>query len=787
MSSAASSPGSGAATGPASPSPTANSAVIIPGGATAAEAGGGGGTLAARAEGRPWLSWATPLLVCVLTALYATLPAVLGSTNFYLRGDSASQFLPTWYHLGQLVRSGYWPPLLDPTSWYGGNYPAEALLGIYNPLNALTWVAVSFIPNLAIGSVLAKAAYLTLLALGVYLLSREYGAARWAASIVAVALPFSGYTLYWDAASWASGLIAFAYVPHVWWSLRKVARGRLSPVWAFLIGALAITQGNPYGVLGVLVVGIALVIEQLLTGNRGGLWRVLLTGVCIAAFIPLVFQPLLATTHLAHRSSLIGLTNSGFMRPNLGDLLALSAPAYLPMVKTFHEPMQVPSLYFSWFFLPLLPWLRWSALRGRARELAGLLAFGVIYLMFTIAPSKFWMFRWPLRLVEYFYLGLAVGLAVLLSAGVASDRIRARTTASLLLVLAGGYLSFAQTPQEAWVNPVALVLAAALTAALLWSLRRLPTAGVVPLVAIAQVGTLVVLGFQILNWPQNQSAGIWGFPHSVTAMRHRFDHRYSGTTIQFDALSGVRKELNHGGHPWQNVLGGSVYHAIGVKSVNTYSGMGFQRFTKKLCLSYSGRACARGYYALWEPTEHGPDLADLMKVTTVVVQRSLVPDISPKPGWRVAGDYGEVVVLKRSKPLAWPHSRLSWVSPGVTVLRAGTKNHTTEAVDLTANGTGAHQLVFARLAWPGYTAKIKGHRARISQTSAGLLQVTLPPGVTSGTLRVTFRPPGYSMDLALAGLGLVGALVLALLPRLGRRPPRRAFTGGLPAEPTSAA
>ena len=34
---------------------------------------------------------------------------------------------------------------------------------------------------------------------------------------VAIALPFTGFTLYWDAGSWPSGLMAFAYAAWVWW------------------------------------------------------------------------------------------------------------------------------------------------------------------------------------------------------------------------------------------------------------------------------------------------------------------------------------------------------------------------------------------------------------------------------------------------------------------------------------------------------------------------------------------------------------------------------------------
>ncbi|MGL5823760.1 MAG: hypothetical protein ACRCYU_02810, partial [Nocardioides sp.] len=80
----------------------------------------------------PVARWA--LLVCLVTAAYASIPYLL-SPWFYQRGDTAAQFAPTWFHLGELVRGGGWPVWLDPDAWAGGNYGAEALFGIYNPLN----------------------------------------------------------------------------------------------------------------------------------------------------------------------------------------------------------------------------------------------------------------------------------------------------------------------------------------------------------------------------------------------------------------------------------------------------------------------------------------------------------------------------------------------------------------------------------------------------------------------------------------------------------------------------
>lgn len=713
--------------------------------------------------------WMWPVGVTALTLLYAMVPPFVGATSFYRRGDSASQFLPTWVHFGDLMRDGAWPPLMDPNSWHGGNYAAEALFGVYNPINALNWLVVSFIPNLDVSATLVKAEFLALLALGIYLLAREYGAASWAASLVAVALPFSGFTLYWDAATWAAGLIAFAYVPYVWWAFRRAAHGRLSPIWAFVVGALAITQGNPYGVLGVVVIGVAVLAEALLAKDWTAVRRIVLLGACVAALIPLVFMPLLQTAPLAVRANLAGVRNTDLMSPHLGDLLNLSSPTLLPDIKTFLNPMQVPATYFAWFVLPMLPWLRWSSLRSRLSSLAGLAVVFAGYFLLVAGPSVLWFFRWPLRLVEYAQLPFAVLLAVVASAGFRSDRRAARGGASVGLVVVGAYLAWAQTPSDLQLHAVATALVLALVLALVWAMRRSST-GVLPLVAVVQTGILLVLGLQTAAFPQNASAGPWNFPASVPALEDRFDSRYTGTTLQLASLFDIRRRAaKEGPAAWRDHLGGSMFHAVGVDSVNTYSGVGLKIFTKALCMDYNGATCPRALALLMKPTEEGrPNLAALMKVDTIVAQRSRYADVGDEPGWVIAEQDRRTMVLHPSEPWHWPGSRLSWTSPDVTVTSADTTGLSSETVTI-EDVAAASTLVFARLGWPGFSAEINGRRLRVTRSDAGLLEVELPAGTKAGEVTVDFRPPGQLPGLGLAGLGALGAVAMAVLPALRRR------------------
>lgn len=717
--------------------------------------------------------WVWPLGVTVLSFLYALVPAILGSRSFYRRGDSASQFIPTWAHLGDLLRDGTWPPTMDPNSWHGGNYAAEALFGVYNPVNALNWLFASAMPDLDLAATVIKAEFLALLALGLYLLCREYGAARWASSLLAIAMPFSGFTLFWDSASWASGLIAFTYLPYVWWSFRRASLGTLNPVWAFVIGALAITQGNPYGVLGVVMVGLGVLVESVVRRDWAAARRLGLTGLCVAAVIPLVFLPLLETAPLANRGNLAGVRNNDFMSANLGDLLNLSSPSFLPAIKTFIDPMRVPATYFSWFLLPLLPWLRWSSLRGRTADLAGIAVVSLGYLLLVLGPSSLWLFRWPVRLVEYLQLPIAVVVAVVASAGFHRDKVLPRALASAGIVLVGGFLAWSQTPERLLLHVKATLVVAVLVAALVWALLR-ARRSVLPLVAVAQAGTLLVLGFQMTVFPMNDSAGFWGFPSDVAKMEAQFSD-YTGTTLQVASLGKVRsRAATQGPQAWSGLLAGSMYHAVGVDAVNTYSGVGLKTFTRALCMDYNGDTCPSAYDKLYRPTEDGrPSLADLMKLETLVVQQGIFDTVKPEPGWTVAQETNQAVVLHPDQPYRWPDSRLSWTSPGVEVTAADSTGGESETIGIGDVATPS-TLVFARLGWPGYSAEIDGRELRVSRSDAGLLEVQVPAGTKAGDVVVNFKPPGQTVGLLLALLGLLGAVALGALPFVHRRRQRGA-------------
>jgi hypothetical protein len=199
---------------------------------------------------------------------------------------------------------------------------------------------------------------------------------------------------------------------------------------------------------------------------------------------------------------------------------------------------------------------------------------------------------------------------------------------------------------------------------------------------------------------------------------------------------------------------GNGYAAAGVPSLIAYTGIGYVKYAKALCLSHRG-TCREGYDLLFAPIKDGLSMADLTKVETVVVQRRLVEPV-PRPGWHIESQNELTTVLRRDRKL--PDGRIS-ASKGVTVGQDTMDGQRSETVKFRRTG-GPAELTFARLAWPGYRAEVNGRTIPVREGPGGLLTVDLPDGVDAGELRVSWTPPGFLAGIlcAFAGLGLAFVL-----------------------------
>jgi len=700
----------------------------------------------------------------LVSVVVAGLLPYLGDRRFYLADDNIVSWMPTGRRIGELLRNGE-SHLMDPDMWWAGNFVASARYGIWNPLILALDVTVLQLDDFAVAMLIVTLVYLTILASGTYLLACEYGAKRWLAALAGLVVSTGGWTLWMDATWWTPHLTSLAFTPYVWVAARRVARGVCSPIWLLLAGWMCVTAGNPYSNLVVLVLVIAVAAEFFDRRNLRSMYVLGASLASIGLVALFVYLPFRITAPVGWRETAIA--NDGSWSPGLDDLFLMSSPTASPFVPNFGSKfLEFPAAYLSWFVLPLAPWVAWRSLRRRS--VVGLAVVGGVFLLLALGPSTFWLFRWPFRLVPYLHLPIAIGAAVALSSPIHSDRRGRRAAMTAGIVAVGAYLSWADVPGDiAWHLAGGLLIGVGLTIVVVLETRRPGAAG-----PALMLGTLAVLGLQLQFQPLNGSVSDLNLPRTAEFYEEHFDGRYEGTVLQIASFDAIAPADQNNDGAYQDITIGSMSAAAGLDGLNTFSGLGYNRFSQALCMRFDGALCADAWNRLWEPAgDDGQSLAVLLGLDTVVVQRSVLDTTAstPPPGWDIAEVTDHVVVWKRGFPDEWPDSRLTSVAGPIVVESADPTEPHRESVAIRRLEPGAATLTFARLAWPGYEATIEGRSLPIGEGPAGLVTVTLPDDGDSGIVTLTWSPPSWRRTLAVLFLGLLLGLSTDLIWRWQRR------------------
>ncbi len=709
-----------------------------------------------------------PVVMLAVVAVAAMLPLIRNHI-FYLWDDTAGAGLPNWLQMAQSISGGQ-IPLLQLDMWRGGNFAGEGVGGVWNPAILLAAMFTYSIDNMAIAIALAKTGFLLVMAGGLYLLARNYKVRPTLAATLGVMVPLSGYSFFVDTSTWLNALILTAFTPWVWWAARRALHNGGSFIWVVVAGYLACSLGNPYGLLSTGFVLLGVLVEAWVNGKRNRVIGVVLAGVAILLLNVLIYLPLLSTSSVGYRANSTTY-NDEFLSPSITDLLLASTPSAQPFVRTFGlQFMTVPGMYLAFFVLPLLPWLRWRTMRDW-RPLAGLLVFGGVYLLLLLGPSQVWMFRWPMRLIDFLWIAVALLFVVLANKGLHRDRIRQRSIMSAVIIAVGFYLAWSDLPQNVRRHFIGALVVLVLVY-LVVRFNVISKAGY----AVLMVGTLLVFGMQVYWFPAFNNVINYQFPNSRAELHDRFD-KYEGMVVQIADLGLVGPKDAVPDRAYKDMLFGNMYAVAGVPSTTAYSGIGFTKFDSLMCTRYQGSiACPEAWDALWErPSGYDVPIADLIRTSTVVVQHKLLDlrgEEAPD-GWRRATedeDSGLVTVWERVEPLAQPDGRLSHATAGTTITADEMTNTTDEKIGFERDSADdTARLTFARLNWPGYTATLDGETLKTSTGPAGLLQVELPRGVTSGEVQLTFTPPGMTASIGAYGLGVLLTIGLGVVPWWRRR------------------
>ncbi|QIS07381.1 hypothetical protein F5X71_12810 [Nocardia brasiliensis] len=679
---------------------------------------------------------------------------LLANIRHFYTDDTESQYAPLWVMLGNRLRDGQFPALV-PEHWMAGNYTIEEA-GLLNPPQLLIDLIAPSVDNVALYATVVKLIFAVVLGLGVYRICLAYGAkAPWAA-VAGVSIPFTGWLLFFDEASWYTAFVGTAWLAHAWASAVRYARGSSGPIptFVFLYLAISVQYIFPAVEAGLMIAAVA--VGEVVYQRK---WRpsLLLLGTagCAALVGLATYLPSMLSAKVTWRGT-AQINNDQFLTVPWSESLNASLPSTLPAYNSWWGYVQpMPVVYIAWFLIPALAFIDWRKARENWREFSAIALFAIMALMWTAGPGAIGPLRWPARVLPMVALGLLVLVCVLLGRYATFDGWRRRGIAAGVLIGLLFVRSFSAAPREAGWHVLAAVAVAALGAVAVWLGR---TRGTVAACVLTLVAVFPIAYIQV--WAAQPTPMGWNLPTNRSEMKAAFPD-FPGTTLQLADRGPIAPGERNLKGAYGSLVFGNYAKDLELTYVSGYTPNGHYWFGEMLCMRWDTSVCPDAFRRAFavEPAT-GRTIVDLMKVDRVVLQRAMYPDAREQPappGWKwvdYPGHEQYISVLERVDGLLSTRDGRVAAALGVTATSVAESDLTSKV--RVGSETGG-QVVLARLGWPGYRATLDGNELPTHLIAKTFLAVDIPPGTENGDLELTWRPPGWKVGAAAILLGLAGA------------------------------
>ncbi|RJO69370.1 hypothetical protein D5S18_32240 [Nocardia panacis] len=725
---------------------------------------------------------------------------LLANVRHFYTDDTESQYAPLWVMLGRYLREGR-IPALAPEHWMAGNYAIEEA-GLLNPPQLLIDLIAPSVDNLVVYATVVKLLFAIVLGLGVFRICLAYGAkAPWAAA-AGVALPFSGWLLFFDEASWYTAFTGTAWLVHAWASAVRYARGRSGPLPVFvflylaisvqyvfpaveaglMIGAVAVGEviyrrrgmgfGSPRALGGAMVSAFGFLpwVKRRPTVEQQG-WGPSLRLLGVAAFAALAgaatYLPSAFSAKVTWRGT-AQINNDQFLTVPWSESLNAGLPSTMPAFSSWWGYVQpLPMVYIAWFLIPALAFIDWRRAKENWQEFSGIALFAVAALMWTAGPGTIGPLRWPARVLPMLALGLLVLVCVLLGRYADFANWRRRGVAGGVLVALLLIRTYSADPHRLPWHLVAAAAVALLGALVVW-LGNVKGAAAACAVLIASVVPIAfVQVFAVQPTPMS-----WNLPESRAAMKAKFPE-FAGTTLQLADRALIQPGEKNLDGAYGSLVFGNYAKDLEKTYVSGYTPNGHYWFGEMICMRWDTSVCPDAYRRVFatEPST-GRTLVDLMQVDRVVLQRALYPDAGNQPaptGWKWVDYPGHekfIAVLEREDgPISTRNGRVA-DAHDVTATSVAESDMTSR---VRVNSEDGGRVVFARLGWPGYRATLDGRDIPFKVVAKTFVAVDIPAGTRNGDLELTWRPPGWKLGGLALLLGILGAGVFQWWYVRGRR------------------
>jgi hypothetical protein len=637
-----------------------------------------------------------------------------------------------WYGLGaRLLEGGL--PILSPGAWQGGNYLAEGQWGVWNPLTWLVALGMHVVDGATLAVTAVKLLFLAGLCVGAFLLARSYGAAPWWAALAGFTATAGGQTIFMDAPSWVTGLQTVALFAFVWWALKRHLDDGRSALPYFVASYLLVTVGYVFAVLEIAALLIAFLVFSLIARDRARAVQVILLGAFPALLAVFVYLPGVLTAPVTQRSGQ-DILNDQFLNMYLGDLATSPISTAVSSVRGYWgDLLPVPLQYVSWL-IPLLVLVS-PGWRTSLRMLRVPVVVLVVSLGLVIGPSVIGPLRYPARMMPYVVLAVALIIAVVASRGWPQRVSARRIGVAAVITVVAAWLAWAAQPSSWSTVLVATVIQLGVLFVLLS--KHIGGRGPVRAAGWLLLASLIVMAPQIDRYPTSP-LGNFNVPSSVDSMRAVADDMGEGIFVVGDVYS-----LQRDPRSYSESLIANLWYTTGKDAASVYTVLPFTTYASELCVDLRGWTCADALDALFDGP--GTPLADDMMLNTVVVIKGgEISRVDVPEGWTLQdGDFTWTLHRDVELPRAGGVARTS----SDVAISDVVWNDTEVSFTVDEAPESGGEVVFSRLAWPGYTAQ----GANLTAPARGfLLTAEVPASAVGSTVTVSFAPPGWAGELAAA-------------------------------------
>ena len=737
-------------------------------------------------------------------------------SNFFCIDDAQQEMLGFFRQIGHIWRQGQIPFIVD-SMYIGGNEIIDLGKGIFLPQNILISFLASQYHNFNLLAILLAFINITLIALSslyiakILKLRNSYAYAFASLAVIQPVFLYQYLGAWWNAASGQ----AWATVSIATFLLLKSNFSKTNIILNFTSVVFLLVAGWPHGVIGYAVfIFITLIFEFKQSSRLKKILLLCIPNIMALIFVLPVYSEYIYSIDLVNRVSGFYSGDRSFTPSWSMIFLGFFPASYDYMNYGSYQLLTIP-FGFSTLFLPLIffyrnPKILWQQ-NNILRWLGTLI---IVFFLLTQLPGQTGPLRWPFRFLPF--LSLFICLAVFYSleyapviktSGMKFNKI---IYLSLYFIFAGILL---WVPLYLGFDILMVILFVLL---ILFFIERNLFDFKKSILAYYNKNYFITIIFSVLlicfnTWEIHpiyfllQLFSIWLLLLSPSIIEKKNPLTFIGSSLIilllmlsglstmggiytretklvdsiqrpdkinlqgfiFSSLNNTRKRKTD----YLDDLSSSQFGFYDIKSINGYSPVGSKRLEAVLPIAKT----AHGIFMLpkslknilKEVENFNVCQAILMHISTIIVTKENYATFSNQ--LQNCG-YSEIQIAENGENIyASLPSKLTegWEKnppfdfPHVNGLHVVTHKNNVDLINIPAHSEKI-TLVFPRLYWYGYTAKLNGQSLHVTSDHSGsLVQVTVPPS-NQGILRLSYFPVTWRYGWFLPILALIGMAYLLM-------------------------